>query len=147
MVRSLTFKSYRIEIGEQNDTPLGLSFVVVDPVCGNQHCVRRAQCRGMVEGIEQVVSKPDREVHGSFVCSRVFDGLPLDQSQVGEIFTCCPRLLTGEDGGNLREKMRWLPEPISIGIDTCEQCQGWLHVRLVFPLAQKPLEGDARVND
>ena len=63
----------------------------------------------MVEGVEQVMTQPDRQVHGGLIGRRIFDGLPLDESQIREIVASGFRLLTGKDRSALGEEVRRLP--------------------------------------
>jgi hypothetical protein len=102
---------------------------------------------GVVKGVEQVMTQPDRQVNGGLVGCGIFDGLPLDQSQIGEIVTGGLGLLASKDRRDLREKVWRLPESEPIGIDTREQGKGWLGVGLSFAFAEELFEYHACVDD
>jgi hypothetical protein len=135
----------RAEPIQRRDVTAG--FLEIASVGGQQDRVRSAERRGVVEGVEQVMTQPDRQVHGGLVGRGIFDGLPLDESQIREIVTSGLGLLTGKDRSDLREEVRRLPQSEPVGIDTREQGKGWLDVRFAFPFAEKPFECDACVDN
>jgi len=135
------------ELRQKDDPSLVVGFIEIASVGGQQGRVRSAERRGVVESVEQVMTQPDRQVHGGLVGCGIFDGLPLDESQIREIVTSGLGLLTGKDRSDLREEVRRLPQSEPVGIDTREQGKGWLDVRFAFPFAEKPFECDACVDN